>query len=146
MNGHIKSPSVTKTAIIRTLSGKILYSKSALVKSPKVSKRYLPSPPSAALKTPLHGHIALAFVDNFIDSYDEEPKVIVLDFDDTDDIVNGDQQLALFNGYFSDYCFMPLHIYEGLSGKLISAILKPDKRLPGKNHPGDSQATDCPAA
>ena len=73
--------------------------------------------------------IVQAFVDNFIDFYDEEPRVIVLDFDDTDDIVHSDQQLALFNGYFNDYCYMPLHIYEGLSGKLISAIFKPGKTI-----------------
>jgi hypothetical protein len=86
---------------------------------------------NAPSKTELY-RIGLAIVDNFVDSYDEEPRVIVLDYDDTEDIVNGDQQLALFNGYFNEYCFMPLHIYEGLSGKLISTILKPGKRLPGK--------------
>lgn len=86
---------------------------------------------NAPSRTELY-RIAQTFVNIFIDSYEEEPKVIVLDFDDTEDIVNGRQQLALFNGYFDEYCFMPLHIYEGLSGKLISTILKPGKRLPGK--------------
>jgi len=86
---------------------------------------------NAPSRTELY-RIAQAFVNIFIASYEEEPRVIVLDFDDTDDLVYGEQQLALFNGYFKDYCFMPLHIYEGLSGKLISAILKPGKRLPGK--------------
>ena len=86
---------------------------------------------NAPSRTELY-RIAQAIIDNFIASYDEEPRVIVLDFDDTDDIVYGDQQLALFNSYFNDYCFMPLLIFEGLSGKLISAILKPGKRLPGK--------------
>ncbi len=27
-----------------------------------------------------------------------------------------------------NYCYMPLHIYEGLSGKLITTILKPGRR------------------
>lgn len=76
--------------------------------------------------------IAYVFLDCFIKSYDEEPACIVLDFDDTEDKVHGSQQLALFNGYFDDYCFMPLHIYEGLSGKHISTILKSGKRLTGK--------------
>ena len=58
---------------------------------------------NAPSRTDLY-RIAQTFVDNFIDSYDEEPKVIVLDFDDTEDIVHGGQQLALFNGYFNEYC------------------------------------------
>jgi len=112
--------------IFKICAGKTPESDEALSSQPTISR--LENAPS---RTELY-RIALAIADNFIDSYDEEPKVIVLDFDDTDDIVHGDQQLALFNGYFNDYCFMPLHIYEGLSGKLISAILKPGKRLPGK--------------
>jgi hypothetical protein len=76
--------------------------------------------------------IAKALADRFIASYSKEPKVIVLDFDDTDDTVHGNQQLALFNGYFNEYCYMPLHVYEGLSGNLITTILKPGKRLKGK--------------
>jgi hypothetical protein len=76
--------------------------------------------------------LAKVFVDNFIGSYDNEPKIIVLDFDDTEDKVHGDQQLALFNKYYDEYCFMPLHVYEGLSGKLITTILKPGKRAHGK--------------
>lgn len=77
-------------------------------------------------------NMAYTFADCFIDSYDEEPECIVLDFDDTEDRVHGHQQLSLFNHYVDDYCYMPLHIYEGLSGKLISTILKPGKRLTGK--------------
>jgi hypothetical protein len=76
--------------------------------------------------------LAEVFIENFINSYEDEPEVIVLDFDDTEDRVHGGQQLSLFNGFFNEYCFMPLHIYEGLSGKLISTILRPGKRMSGK--------------
>ena len=75
--------------------------------------------------------VAQAMVHNFIDSYTEEPKLMVLDFDDTDNITYGNQQLALFNGYYGETCYMPLHIYEGISGNLILTILKP-RRLKGK--------------
>ena len=75
--------------------------------------------------------IAQAMVHNFLDSYTEEPKLLVLDFDDTDNVTYGNQQLALFNGYYGETCYMPLHIYEGISGKLILTILKPS-RLKGK--------------
>jgi len=40
----------------------------------------------------------------------------------------GQQELALFNTYYGDSCYMPLHIYEGFSGKLITTILKPGRR------------------
>ena len=76
--------------------------------------------------------LAQVFLDNFMASYENEPNLIVLDFDDTEDKIHGDQQLALFNKYFDEYCFMPLHVYEGLSGKLITTILKPGKRSNGK--------------
>ena len=76
--------------------------------------------------------IARAFVDVFIHSYDKIPKAIVLDIDDTDDPTHGSQQLALFNAYHDNYCYMPLHIYEGESGKLITTILRPGKRPSGK--------------
>lgn len=76
--------------------------------------------------------LARIFADNFIASYDKEPKLIVLDFDDTEDDVHGGQQLALFNALFKEYCFTPLHVFEGISGKLITSILKPGKRLTGK--------------
>ena len=76
--------------------------------------------------------LARVFADIFIASYDREPECIILDVDDTDDPVHGDQQLALFNGYYKERCFMPLHVYEGQSGKLVTTILKPGKRADGK--------------
>lgn len=76
--------------------------------------------------------LANQLAESFIKSYASEPEVIVLDFDDTEDRVHGAQQLALFNGYFGERCFMPLHVYEGLSGKLIATLLRPGKRMTGK--------------
>jgi hypothetical protein len=75
--------------------------------------------------------LALVFADVFIASYASPPPVIVIDFDDTEDKVYGNQQLSVFNNYYGDYCFMPLHVYEGLSGRLITAILKPGRRSDG---------------
>ena len=77
--------------------------------------------------------MAVCFADNFIASYADEPSVIILDCDDTDNITHGQQELALFNTYYGEYCFMPLHIYEGQSGKLISTILKPGRRSKSAN-------------
>ena len=41
-------------------------------------------------------------------------------------------QENLFNSCHGDYCYMPLHVYEGLSGKLITTVLRPGKRPAGK--------------
>jgi hypothetical protein len=76
--------------------------------------------------------IAEVFVDVFIQSYSEPPEGIILDIDDTDDRTHGHQQLRLFNAYHGDYCYMPIHIYEGKSGKLITTVLRPGKRPTGK--------------
>jgi len=71
------------------------------------------------------------FVDNFLDSYRRAPEKIVIDVDDTDDPTHGAQQMSLFNAYYDEYCYMPLHIYEGYSGKLICTVLRPGKRPTG---------------
>lgn len=76
--------------------------------------------------------IAEVFVEVFIQSYSEPPEGIILDIDDTDDLTHGHQQLTLFNAYHGDYCYMPIHIYEGQSGKLITTVLRPGKRPTGK--------------
>lgn len=72
--------------------------------------------------------IGKQLVKHFIDSYSSEPEVIIVDCDDTNNNTYGQQELSLFNNYYHDYCYMPLHIYEGLSGKLITTILKPGRR------------------
>ena len=77
--------------------------------------------------------IAEMFVNNFINSYSEEPSVIILDADDTNHNAYGNQLQIEFNNYYGEYVFMPLHIYEGLSGKLITTILKPGRRSKSTN-------------
>jgi len=71
--------------------------------------------------------LGYAFVDQFIASYDRAPRMIVLDMDPTSDTVHGGQQLALFNAYEDEYCFMPFHVYEGQSGKLVASVLRSGK-------------------
>lgn len=67
-------------------------------------------------------------IDAFVDSYAQVPRVIILDCDDTNNNTYGPQELNLFNHYYNEHCYMPLHIYEGLSGKLVTTILKPGRR------------------
>jgi len=74
--------------------------------------------------------MARVLVDQFITSYARPPRLIVLDFDDTEDPVHGEQEQARYDGYYGGYCFLPLHLYEGLSGRLITTIFKA-KRFTG---------------
>jgi hypothetical protein len=74
--------------------------------------------------------MALVLVDQFLASYSHPPKVIVLDVDDTEDRAHGQQEQARYDAYYGGYCFLPLHLYEGLSGRLITAIFQA-KRFTG---------------
>src|SRR6516165_4106381 len=60
--------------------------------------------------------MARVLLDHFIASYAKPPQVIVLDADDTEDRVHGQQEHARYDGYYGGYCFLPLHLFEGLSG------------------------------
>src|SRR6185295_2017043 len=66
-----------------------------------------------------------ALVAHFIASYPEPPAAMVLDLDHTDDPTHGQQELAFYNHYYQIYCYLPLFIFEGLSGALVTACLRP---------------------
>lgn len=61
-------------------------------------------------------------VDNFIASFDEAPRELVLDFDATDDPIHGQQEKRFFNGYYDNYCFLPLFAFCGR--QLLVAYLR----------------------
>ncbi len=68
-----------------------------------------------------------AMVDQFCASYSRAPASIILDIDDTFDAVHGRQQLSLFNAHYDERGFLPIHIYEGTSGKPVAVILRSGK-------------------
>ena len=78
--------------------------------------------------------MAEAFVHHFISSYERPPMAIIIDLDHTPAITHGGQQMNLFNAKYQDYCYLPLMIFEGDSGKLITAILRPGKTPTGKEN------------
>lgn len=75
---------------------------------------------------------AFAICDNFLNSFSSAPELIIIDMDPTENKVYGDQQLSLFNGFVDDYCFMPFHVYDGMTGQLITTVLRPGKTPGGK--------------
>ena len=72
-----------------------------------------------------------AMVDQFCSSYRRAPASITLDIDDTFDAVHGHQQLSLFNAHYDERCFLPIHIYEGTTGKPVAVILRQGKTPAG---------------
>lgn len=107
--------------IIKLFANRLPASDPALASQPTMSRFENSISPKMLYK------MAYLFAEKFVASYAQAPEVIILDFDDTEDKVYGDQQLSLFNAYYGDYCYLPLHIYEGISGKLVATILKPGR-------------------
>jgi hypothetical protein len=94
------------------------------------------SQPTMSRLENLPGAIALkrmmaTMVQLFCDSFAEVPRRIVLDIDDTEDRVHGRQQLALFHAHYDSRCFLPIHIYEAITGKPVAVILRPGKAPDG---------------
>lgn len=75
--------------------------------------------------------LARCFVEQFIASYARAPQIIVLDMDHSEDATHGQQELAFYNHHYGHHCYLPLFLFEGLSGKFITAVLRPGKRPTG---------------
>lgn len=52
----------------------------------------------------------------FINTPAKKPREILLDLDTTDDPAYGGQQLVLFNGFYDQYMYHPLLLFEGKTG------------------------------
>jgi len=64
-------------------------------------------------------------VEHYIALYrDQRPSEIILDVDPTDDPCHGAQQLALFNGFYDQYMYLPLLVFDRASGMLLGVRLR----------------------
>jgi hypothetical protein len=104
--------------IFKLLLGRLPESGAPLASQPTISRFE-----NRASRTDLY-RLARVLVDQFIASYERAPKLIVLDFDDTEDPAHGQQEQVRYDGHDGGYCFLPLHVYEGLSGRLITTVFK----------------------
>jgi hypothetical protein len=62
-------------------------------------------------------------VELFIESFDQPPTELVLDFDATDDPIHGEQEGRFFHGYYDNYCYLPLYVFCG--ERLLVSYLRP---------------------
>jgi hypothetical protein len=53
------------------------------------------------------------------------PEHIVLDLDGTDDPAHGKQEGVAYHGFYDQYMYHPLLVFDGDTGQLITAILRP---------------------
>lgn len=70
--------------------------------------------------------IAQVIFQHYLDGFgDEPPPMICIDMDPSAHLTYGQQQLSLFNTHVGDHCLMPFYIFDGCSGKIMTAVLRP---------------------
>ena len=62
---------------------------------------------------------------DYVSSFSSAPEVVVLDIDTTDDPTHGQQQLTFFHGFYDQHMYHPMMVFDGITGQLITAILRP---------------------
>jgi hypothetical protein len=72
-----------------------------------------------------------AMVELFCDSFAEVPARIVLDIDDTEDGSTAARSFALFHAHYDGRCFLPIHVYEAITGKPVAVDPAPGKTPDG---------------
>jgi hypothetical protein len=77
------------------------------------------------------GRIHEVIVEQFIASFKQAPKKLILDFDATDDAVHGKQEGRFLHGYYDHYCFLPLYVF--CRNQLLVSYLRPSK-IDGAKH------------
>lgn len=75
--------------------------------------------------------LTVALIDQWCASYQKEPDAVVLDIDDSCDVVHGCQQLSLFNAHYDERCFLPIHVYDTERARPVAVILRPGKTPSG---------------
>jgi len=76
--------------------------------------------------------MAYAIVDVYCASYSRPPASVTHDIDDTVDVVHGRQQLSLFNAYYDERCFLPIHVYDTATSRPVAILLRPGKTPSGQ--------------
>ena len=53
------------------------------------------------------------------------PEKIILDIDSTDDVTHGQQEFSFYHGYYREHMYHPLLLFDGETGDLVCALLRP---------------------
>ena len=68
-----------------------------------------------------------SYEQSYVDELAATTDLIVLDIDSTDDQTHGNQELMCFHGFYDQHMLHPLLVFDGLSGQLITALLRPGR-------------------
>lgn len=60
------------------------------------------------------------------------PASVILDIDDTVDVVHGHQKLSEWNAHYDERCFLPIHIHDTATGRPVTMILRPGRTPSGQ--------------
>lgn len=65
------------------------------------------------------------FERSYVESLPKDTSVVVLDIDSTHDPCHGRQQLAFFHGFYGEYIYHPVLVFDGTTGQFVTGILRP---------------------
>lgn len=68
-----------------------------------------------------------AIIENWLGSYSKRPECIILDIDPTACHVYGQQELALYNTHYDGHVVMPFHVYDAITGSVVTTVMRPGK-------------------
>ena len=88
-------------------------------------------PTLSRLENAVDRHAVERLAEALADLYSRErgragvPARILLDLDGTDDPVHGEQEGVAYHGYYREHMYHPLLVFDGDTGHLITAVLRP---------------------
>jgi len=88
-------------------------------------------PTLSRLENAVDRHAVERLAEALADLYSRErgragvPARILLDLDGTDDPVHGEQEGVAYHGYYRQHMYHPLLVFDGDTGHLITAVLRP---------------------
>lgn len=69
--------------------------------------------------------VSEALLELYLKTHPAPRQLVVIDLDGTDDPAPGRQQLSFFHGYYGEYLYHPLFVFDGQDGFPLAAILRP---------------------
>ena len=98
----------------------------ALASAPTLSRLETAATPEQAWA--LHGVLIEQFIASRRRGGRRAPRELVLDVDATHVPLHGQQERGFFNGYYDNYCYLPLYVFCGQD--LLACVLRPSDRDP----------------
>lgn len=105
--------------LLKTICDRTPYDPQGLSSQPTLS-RFENAQDGAALR-----RLVCFLEDSYVQELPADTEQVILDIDSTDDETHGAQQLTFFSGFYRHYMYHPLMVFDGESGQLVSALLRP---------------------